>query len=234
MRAAGAVLVAVAIILTSSEARSGPVEEAAALSGKGKKAEAVALLEKAAEASPKDCAVAKALGNAYFEASDPDLGWLTFERFLKVCPKDPAFDEISRRVAKHFEQPAAAQAPVDEGPRTPIYVAPLPEPKMRGGGTEDDRWAYESSYTRVGSRLTPVEDAIELLRVKRYREAVATLEAHVEKKPRDEQGWLYLGTARFKGGDRDGAIAAYKKYLSLAPNAPDAEAIRKSLTQATR
>jgi regulator of sirC expression with transglutaminase-like and TPR domain len=210
---------------------AGPVEDAAALRKKGKRTEAVALLEKAAETAPKDCALSKALGEAYYDANDADMGAMTWERFLKECPKDPAAGEIAKRLAEHYDKkmdphPEARAGADDVRPGT-LYLVPLPQGKERGGGTEDDRWALENDSRVV--KLGPVEDAIEHLRVGKFTDAVNILEAQVKKKPGDDQAWRYLGTARAQAGDKAGAVKAYEKYLELSPKAPDAEPIRRSI-----
>jgi hypothetical protein len=43
--------------------------------------------------------------------------------------------------------------------------------------------------------------------------------------------WRHLGIARAQLGDRAGAKRAYKRYLELAPNAPDAADVRKILAE---
>lgn len=224
-------LFAAAALLVGSPALAGPIEKAAELRKDGKKQEAVALLEKAAEADAKDCALTRALGDAYFDLGDVDLGAMTLERFLKDCPDDKAASAVGEKLARHYDRKMEAGAP-DDGKGGVLYLVPLPKASERGGGTDDDRWAFEN-YSRT-EKLSPVEQGIEHLRLGKHKEAVAVLEAQVKKKPGDAQAWRYLGTARALAGDKSGAVKAYEKYLSLEPDAPDAEAIRKTLPYARR
>ena len=226
-----ALLAVAATSLAALPVLAGPIEDADALRKKGKKAEAVTLLEKAAEAAPKDCALSRALGEAYFDAGDSDMGAMTCERFVKECPKDPAASAIAKKLEQHYEaksayRPGPASKPVEEDTGK-LYLVPLPPAKERGGGTEDDRWAVEND-SRF-KLFTAVEEALEHMRATRFAEAVAVLETHLKKNPGDEQAWRFLGTARAQLGDKAGAVKAYEKYLSLAPKAPDADPIRKSL-----
>jgi tetratricopeptide (TPR) repeat protein len=46
--------------------------------------------------------------------------------------------------------------------------------------------------------------------------------------------YLLMGQAYEKKGDKVSAIAAYKKYLEILPNAPDAEKIQKRIGKLTR
>jgi len=224
-------LVAVlACTLLAVPALAGPIEEAAKLKKAGKKPEALALLEKASEAAPKDCPLLKVLGDTYFEVDDLDLGAMTYERYVKDCPNDPGSAEVSKKLAAHYDSKMAAEGPpaAAAGGQGGIYLVPLPPARIMGAGTEDDRWAVEDFSSRT-ERMNPVEQACEQLRTNRVKEAVATLEAQVKKKPGDDQAWRYLGTARAMNGDVPGAVKAYEKYLSLEPKAPDADPIRKSV-----
>lgn len=224
-------LLAAAALLSAPAARAGALEDAAELRKDGKKQEAVALLEKAAEADAKNCALRRALGEGYFDLGDVDLGAMTLERFLKDCPTDKAASAVGEKLARHYDRKMEAGAP-DDGKGGVLYLVPLPKAKERGGGTDDDRWAYEN-YSRT-DKLTAVEQAVEHLRMNKHREAVAVLVARVKKKPGDAQAWRFLGTARALAGDRAGAVKAYEKYLELEPDAPDAEPIRKTLPYARR
>ena len=49
--------------------------------------------------------------------------------------------------------------------------------------------------------------------------------------PTFPDAWRHLGIARAQMGDRDGARRAYRKYLLLAPDAPDAGQVRAILAQ---
>jgi Flp pilus assembly protein TadD len=71
--------------------------------------------------------------------------------------------------------------------------------------------------------------AIGLLRDGNYADAEPVLVRAVLVDPSFPDGWRHLGIARAQLGDREGARRAYKKYLALAPNAPDAADVRKIL-----
>jgi Flp pilus assembly protein TadD len=71
--------------------------------------------------------------------------------------------------------------------------------------------------------------AIGLLRDGNYADAEPVLVRAVLVDPSYPDGWRHLGIARAQLGDREGARRAYKKYLALAPAAPDAADVRKIL-----
>lgn len=207
-------------------ARAGPVDDAVAKCKGGKSAEALPALEKATTENPSDCAALKALGDCYFAASDADLGALTYERFLKTCPKHAEAQQVAGALAAHYDKVTGPEPPPNAGPDG-LYRVPLPPRQTVGGRTEDDAWAYER-YDRV-ERLTKVEEAIELMRDGKPAKAVKLLEKHLKEEPKNAQGWRFLGTARAENGDPSGAVEAYEKYLALEPKAPDAAPIRQSV-----
>src|SRR5207249_2407757 len=74
-----------------------------------------------------------------------------------------------------------------------------------------------------------VSKAIAMLRDGDFAGAEPVLVKAVIVDPAAADGWRHLGIARAQLGDKDGARRAYKKYLALAPNAPDADQVRAIL-----
>ncbi len=222
MRVKGVFICSAVVALAASPAAAGPVEEANTLIKQGKASDAVALLEKAAEAAPSDCVFSKALGEAYFAAKDSDLGAMTYERFLKNCADHKDAGNVAAALAAHYDKKLG---PEPRPGADALYRVPLPPRQTTGGRTEDDSWAYERD-ARV-ERLTKVEEAIEGMRLADYAMAARILEKRLVEEPGDAQAWRFLGTARAELGDVEGALEAYDKYLAIDSKAPDAEPIPK-------
>jgi hypothetical protein len=62
-----------------------------------------------------------------------------------------------------------------------------------------------------------------------YRGALATLRRAEQEGPRDAPTWRTLGMVHAKLGQRSAAKAAFQRYLTLAPSAPDAATIRSRM-----
>jgi Flp pilus assembly protein TadD len=216
-------------ILFTTLAFAGPVEDYDKLKKQGKAKEGLAALEKAADASPKDCKLLKALGSAYGDAKDDDLAVFTLERYLKECASDPDFAATKAKVEKHFESKATAALPPEDAGPGGLYIPRLPQPKASGGRTEDDAWAVGEDVDRVTKVMPDIEQAIELIRASKHAEAISRLESYTKRQPLDAQGFKWLGAAKAKSGDHAGALKAYEKYVSMDPKESDLEPIRKSV-----
>ena len=73
-----------------------------------------------------------------------------------------------------------------------------------------------------------VQDANE--RAQEYFAKAASALEHITKaKPQDPTGFLQLGQAAAAAGDSEKAIAAYEKFLELAPDDPNAEFVQSQL-----
>jgi Flp pilus assembly protein TadD len=73
------------------------------------------------------------------------------------------------------------------------------------------------------------QKAIARLRDGDYANAEPLLVRAVLIDPSYADAWRHLGIARAQLADKDGARRAYRKYLQLAPAAPDAAQVRKIL-----
>jgi len=64
------------------------------------------------------------------------------------------------------------------------------------------------------------------LTLKDYQAAAATYAQITALSPKDAQSFFYWGDAASKAGDTKTALLAFTRYLQLAPNSPDAAAVR--------
>ena len=226
---------AAAALLSTSTARADAVADYEKLKKAGKNVDALAGLEKASDAAPKDCKILKTLGNAYYDAKDADLGTMTLERFIRECPADPDLGAAKERVAKHFDTKASVDVPPDDAGVGGLYLVPLPPQRSSAGRTEEDAWAAGEDATQFDFKKVELEQGIEMMRLTRFKEAATLLETYIKKEPKlAAQGYRYLGTARAQLGEKDAAIKAYEAYLKLDPKAPDADPIRRSINFAKK
>jgi tetratricopeptide (TPR) repeat protein len=68
---------------------------------------------------------------------------------------------------------------------------------------------------------TAFEEGVALMRTKSYGPAATKFEIVVAADPNNDLGWYQLAAASRQSGRCDRAIAAYKRYMDLAPNMPD-------------
>jgi serine/threonine-protein kinase len=105
-------------------------------------------------------------------------------------------------------------------------------------------WAAEARPARHPprprtSRGTPrgespeqmVRAAEERLGAGQLAQACALGQAAAETHPDSAAAWQFLGRCRMRRGEREAARAAFRRYLELAPNAPDASFIRAILEE---
>lgn len=120
------------------------------------------------------------------------------------------FDEALKKVEEHL-----AANPADA--RGWDVVAPI---YLRIGRYEDARKAFERARATGGDNpgrlLGEAEARIALGQGAISPEARSLLEAVVQREPASVPARYYLALAREQGGDRDGAIAAYRGLLSEA------------------
>jgi serine/threonine-protein kinase len=147
-------------------------------------------------------------------SAEPEAARPSAER-ESVAPSPSPRRRRSRTMASAEQpvpsSPAAGDEPVAHGAR--VGSTPLPE----SPGPDRERAEAEA---RLGT------DA--LLRG-RLAEAVRHLRTALQADPRHAPAWRSLGLARQRLGQPTEAISAYRRYLALAPNAPDAPSIRSRI-----
>lgn len=108
--------------------------------------------------------------------------------------------------------------------------APQPPPPPEQEPPEEDESEKPKEYT-----FNPLQAAKEIragnyyFKKGNFRAAVRRYTEATRWDPGGPQGYLQLGEAAEKLGDRKTAKQAYKKYLELAPDAKNASAIRKKV-----
>jgi len=99
--------------------------------------------------------------------------------------------------------------------------------------TDRDRFAEAEPYAARVRRLAPhdvnldIARAVDALTRGGYAAARGILADVVRRNPAAAAGWFYLGQAAMAQQDRLAAIAAFDRFLALAPTAPAAADVRK-------
>jgi tetratricopeptide (TPR) repeat protein len=81
------------------------------------------------------------------------------------------------------------------------------------------------------SAPSSLQEAIDLFSAGDFSKAARLFEAAQAAGVRDPLVWYYLGRCREATNETSKAIRAYQQYLKLAPNAPDAPALRLHLSE---
>jgi tetratricopeptide (TPR) repeat protein len=178
--------------------------------------------------NPRDPAALLALSDALQENQRPDDAIAPLERYLKLRPRD---EDALRELAGLYSsksnrlQEDANLAALD------FQVAStgqLVQPKLSGKAAQGffQNGTIESSVvTEAGERYQ------ELLGQQQSaaRKAERTYERIARLAPRDPQVQLLLATSAEAAGNLDGAIAAYERFLELAPEDSSAPAVKRTI-----
>ena len=132
------------------------------------------------------------------------------------------------------ELPPPSESPVVLAPASAEAPAPSRQP-----AAAEARPAHPTPRLRA-SRETPrgdspeemVRAAEERLGAGEIAEACALGQSAAEAHPESAQAWQFLGRCSMRRGEREAAATAFRRYLELAPMAPDASFIRAILEEA--
>jgi eukaryotic-like serine/threonine-protein kinase len=132
---------------------------------------------------------------------------------------------------------AVSSAPITSAPVTePVTAAPVTEPVTDVPGTApvtEARSTPKSTPRSVPKRSAAVlySEGAELFVRGQHAEAKARFKAAIEANPSHAQSHRGLGLVYQALGNKSSAISSFEKYLRLAPDASDAEAIRARVTK---
>jgi cytochrome c-type biogenesis protein CcmH/NrfG len=109
--------------------------------------------------------------------------------------------------------PAAPHQPAATNDRAPARHAPRAQPEVdppRPDDSSDE--LVRAAEDRLGAGHT--------------EEACLLGQAAAEAHPKSPAAWQFLGRCRMRHGEGEAARAAFRRYLELAPRAPDAIFVR--------
>jgi cytochrome c-type biogenesis protein CcmH len=167
--------------------------------------EAVSQFQTAATADPRDPRPRYYLGLAKAQAGDNRAALQTWTDLVAVSPPDAPWLPLVRDQIAGL----ATQAKID-----PATITPSPE-------------AQEVARTAQAAPAAPGPNAADIAemeklspeeRMGRIRTMVDALDARLQAKPDDVDGWLRLARARQVLGEGDQAVDAYAKAAKLAPD----------------
>jgi tetratricopeptide (TPR) repeat protein len=190
--------------------------------------------------NPKDFAAYKDLATALQAANKDDEAIAVLEGYRKLKPKDTEAltqlaglylrkADLARSQAQDIQtqsQEAFAGQVFAPDPNSKIGQALQGTADPLGGGADPINRAVQSHINiQSGTAYTDMTSA--------YKQAVSVYRQIATENPNDPSVQFQLAQAADAGSDTKTAIAAYKRFLKLAPDDPTAPAIKQRLKQLT-
>ena len=201
-------------ILAGSSSSSGPsVEE----------------LQKRVAENPKSAAALLALANALQNNNRTDEAVPILERYSRLKPTDTdGLNQLATlytaKAARLRGEAQLAQLRVQEAaPETSILPASTTPLGKALGDLPISGAVSGAAQTELNTKLGEMQNA--------YRQAQTVFERVVVLKPNDAAAQRELGYAALYASDNATAETAFKKFLELAPDDPEAPLIRQQLKQ---
>ena len=186
-------------------------------------------LEEKVDANPRDAGALRRLAEALIDDNKVDRAIPILERYSRVRPQD---DEALNELAGLYETRAArlrgqAQlAQLGVGAATPenevLPASTTPLGKAIGDLPISNAVA-QAAQTDFNQKYGEMQAA--------YRQAQTVYERIVVLHPDDAAAQRGLGDAALYANDTTTSIEAYKRFLELAPDDPEAPTIRQQLKQ---
>ena len=194
----------------------------------GQSGPSVSDLEKRIAANPKDAPAYLELSRALAAKGQTDEAISPLEQYAQLQPKDAdALVELSslylRRASRFGEQVQAIDYEVATLAKAGFSVAP--------GSFLDRELQKDELYTILSSELSRRRNEALQAFQGAAGQAVSTYRKVTALKPDDPDIRLALADTAEKAGDYTTAVAAYKKFLQLAPGDTRAQFVRQRVTQ---
>jgi tetratricopeptide (TPR) repeat protein len=183
--------------------------------------------QKKVAAHPKDATALRELATALENEGRSDEALPILERYTRVQPKDDAaLSELAglylTRAGRLRNEAQQAQLNAQLAAPGTDLLPPTTTPLGRELGDLAVSNALLSQAQReLNDKLTTMEQA--------YRQAQQVYERIVVLRPDDAAAQLDLGNAAVSAGDTTVALAAYRRYLELAPDDPQAPLVRQQI-----
>lgn len=186
-------------------------------------------LQKRVAESPKNAAALLALANALIGANRGDEAAPILQRYSSLRPKDTETLETlaalyDGRAARLRSQAVVAQGRVQTAAPETNILPSLTTPLGKALGELPVSSAVSSAaQAEFSDALSKMQAA--------YRQEQQVYERIVVLKPDDAAAQRTLGDAASNASDYTTAIAAYKRYLALAPDDPEAPIVKQQIEQ---
>ena len=189
----------------------------------GRTGDAIAMLDKAVAAKPSDDALVTALAQLYRGTGDFRKAEGVLAARLKAEPKDAAVSAALASLYLATGRPAdAKKLYADLNSQGPNDVAPLLG--LADVAAQEKNWSEAKDYINRARAAAPNEPAPEIALVNFYglqrdwKNAAATAGEVAERFPANADALDAKGRVQIATGDKDGAIATYKRIYEIAPN----------------
>jgi cytochrome c-type biogenesis protein CcmH/NrfG len=192
---------------------------------------------------PPSCSIIRAMRTAAlaFLILGFGVGFFAMNRYIA-----PRATEISRPLEQFVPQSAASPAvPADPATVKRLEDMLKADPKnfdvlRELGNLRYDERNFAEAAALYARALEVRPDAVDvrsdrggaLLQARRVDEAIEELLKVTDKAPTHPQALFILGVALIEGkGDREGALAVWKKLVETNPNLPELEAVKRQIQQ---
>jgi tetratricopeptide (TPR) repeat protein len=180
--------------------------------------------------NPRDPAAQLALSDALQQNQRPDEAIAPLERYLELRPRD---EDALRQLAGLYSSKAnrlndETSLLVVEYQRA--SVGQSVQPKLSGEAAQgffQPGSIEQAVATDVSERYTKVLQDTQAA----FRSAQRIYERVAKVAPRDPQVQLLLASSAEQGGNTDAAIAAYERFLKLAPEDSSAPAVKRAIRE---
>jgi Flp pilus assembly protein TadD len=186
-------------------------------------------LQKKVAANPRDAAALRALATALQNDNRADQAVPVLERYSRLKPKDAdGLNELATlyqaRAARLRGEAQLAQLRLQAAAPETEILPPSTTPLGKALGNLPITNAVSGAASaEFNDKLTKMQSA--------YRQAQSVYERIVVLKPDDPAAQRELGYAALYAGDNSTAITAFKRFLELAPDDPEAPLIKQQLKQ---
>lgn len=181
------------------------------------------------EKKPNDAAALRELAQALEADNQNDEAAQTLERYVALRPKDTEAlsDLAGLYVAKARREQEAAQAAQAEAADLTAASSFRPQLDLGGGRTIGTDPLEEALNARASEIVTGAVTKVQTA----FDQAKSAYQRWVTAAPRDPTAQLFLAQTAQQAGDNSTAIKAYKAYLKLAPDDPQADYLRQLVKQ---
>jgi cytochrome c-type biogenesis protein CcmH/NrfG len=202
--------------------------------GGGTTGPSISSLKKKTTAHPNDAANWRALATAYETKHDTQSAISALESYSALKPKDAsALQELASQYTSladtYNTQAQNAEIAAQTANLAPSFL-PSSSSTIGKAFATNGPLADPLAAAVVGTSSTTAQTAVNQLNTVESQ-AESTYERLAKLTPTDASVWIQLGQAAQGASDTATAVAAYKKFLKLAPTDPLAPQVRTVLQQ---
>ena len=176
---------------------------------------------------PNDPEALRALATALQAEGETEEAIQTLERLRAIAPRDEA--ALRELCTRYVAQAATLRERAQRAQAEARLLAPeqgfLPPPTSELGQALGERPITDAVTGQAQERFDRLVTELQ----ESYGKAKDVYVAVAELRPEDPTVQLQLADAALNSGDSAAAIAAYRRFLELAPNDPNAQLVRDEI-----